>query len=214
MTPQEISDASRNNLNALQDTFWTDTEILGLMYQTMLEMARQTNCIDTIDTSVVSVNGQADYTKPTGMMEIWRITYNGAKLQRIDLREFDSINPNNNLNSGTPFYYLEYDSIITLYPTPDTAALQVKIWAYSEPVVPTAGSTLEIPTTYHDAIIIGTTFRMCPKETAHPLTEFWKLRWTESLAEVKAHVRRKKRGDKFAVVLTEENTLQTQLGII
>ena len=212
MTPQQVLDASRNNLNALNDTFWTDTELLTKLYETMLQMSRETQCIEA-STTITSVAGTQAYSRPTKAPEIWRVEFASAKLQLIDYRQRDQITFNDPTGqSGTPRYYLLYGDVITLYPTPVTAET-ITIYYYGEPAVPTASSTLEIPSIFHDALVSGLTARMTPKDLAHPLTAFWRDKWAVDLDSVRTYLKRRKRGDRFNIVNTEEVNLTTNFGI-
>lgn len=213
MTAQEILDAARDNMNAAGDTNWADTNLLNSLYRVMLYVARKTKCIETSATAT-STSGTSDYTKPTRAIEITRVTYNGAKLQLIDLRQYDSINPNSATSSGTPAYYLYYNDTVTLYPTPSDSSSTIKYWFIQEPAVPTAAATPAIPTVYHDVLVSGLTAEMCPKDLGHPLTAYWRDKYLAGVADIEAHMKRKKRGDRLAVVKSESDMLMNDFGII
>lgn len=212
MTPTQILDASKNNLNAGSDSFWSESELLMSLYRVEMDLALRTRCIETIYTTTTT-SSTAEYTKPTRAIEILRVTYNGAKLQRIDLREYDSINPNSTTSSGTPAYYLYFDDTITLYPTPNDTQT-VKIWSLDEPSVPTISSTLDIPSQYHHVLVDGLTKEMCPKDLGHPLTAYWAGKYLDGVKWVQSHIRLSKRADRFTVVKTEEQMLATEFGVL
>lgn len=214
MTPTQILDAAKNNLNAASDSLWSDGELLTHLYLCQEELAQDTRCIENTATSNI-VAGTADYTYPTRAMEIWRITYNGAKLQKLDHRQFDAINPNNLLASGTPYYYLDFDDTITLYPTPSASVTDgLKFFFYAEPDVTVSGSTLEVPTRYHFALVDGVTARMCPKDLGNPETMYWAQKWETAKVKVRSHIRTRRRSDRFAIVKTEEMSLNSDFGVI
>jgi hypothetical protein len=208
----QVVEGARNNLNALADTLWTDTELYYTLYRVMLRLARETNCIQTKSTAS-TVAGTEDYTVPARTIEVIRVTYEGAKLQFIDLRQYDSMNPNSTTSSGRPAYYLVFGDTVTLYPTPSDVGT-IKYWVVEEPAVPTSGSTLLTPSAYHDVLVDGLTFEMCPKDLGHPLTLFWKDKFESGITRVLTHMKRKKRGDRMAVVKVEESGLSTDFGIL
>lgn len=175
-------------------------------------MARQCRTIENIY-STTSVAGTDEYIKPTRAMEIWRITYAGKKLDYRDFRYIDTMNPNDVASSGTPSFYSYYDDAFFLYPAP-FAAETIKVFSYDEPSVPVIGSTLETPSAYHDVLVDGLTYSMCPKEVGHPLTILWKGEWESGLQRVELYSRRRRRGDKFNTVKTEEQMLTTDFGVI
>lgn len=213
MTTTEVLEAARNNLNSLTDTLWSDTELLGCMYRAMLKMARKTNAIESTATQS-TVAGTSTYAIPTGAIEVWRVTYNGKKLQSITWREYDAMNPNSTTSSGSPTFYIHDGDSLILYPTPD-AAQTLKVWSYNEPTQPTAASyTIPIPTRYHDVLVDGVTAEMCPKDLGHPLTAFYTSKFEKGIEDTKAHVKRRRRGDRMAVVQSEEQSLVTDRGVI
>lgn len=212
MDGAQILEDARNNLNALVDTLWSDDELLQSLYRVMLKVARRTRCIEEVSTTT-TVAGTDEYAFPTRCMEVVRVTYDGSKLQKIDRREYDSINPSSVSSSGRPSYYLVEDDEIILYPNPDSA-VTLKYWTINEPAVPTTTSTLEIPTRYHDVLVDGLTAEMCPKDLGHPLTTFWTGKFNSGIEEIAAHVKQSKRSDRFSIVKTEEEMLTGDFGII
>lgn len=213
MTSQTIIDAARQNLSAVNDTFWSDTELLQKLYQAELQLSRQTNCIEGSH-SDTSVAATATYSVPSLSREVTRVTFNGSKLQFITQRQADEINFNSSTSqSGTPRYYSLYASTMTFYPTPDVSALAIIIFSFDIPNVPTASSTPDTPIPYHDTLVTGLTYLMTPKDLGHPLTLFWREKWASDIQEVRESIRRKKVGDRLNIVQTEENALSTNFGI-
>lgn len=213
MTPQAILDAARNNLNATSDTLWSDTELLTDLYLVQLQLARKTHCIENTSTDV-TVASTANYTKPTRALEIVRLTIDGTKIQKISQREADQLVFNaSSAPSGTPRFYSEFNDTITLYPTPD-AVYTIKYFTYDAPTLPTALSTLEVPVAYHDVLVTGLTFMMCPKDLGNPQTLLWADKWRNALTETWQEIRKSRKSDRFSVVSTEEQNLTTNFGII
>lgn len=213
MTVTEIVDSSRNNLNALTDTLWSAAELYVSLYKVMLKVARKTKCIEA-SASASTIAGTSDYTLSVTANWITRVEYNGAKLQLIDQRQLDSMNPNSVSSSGTPAFYLIRSRTITLYPTPSDAATY-EVQSYDIPSgIPTASTTITIPAVYHDVLVDGLTSMMCPKDLGHPLTEYWQAMFATSQRDMEADIRLKRRGDRFAVVKSEEAGLYTDFGII
>jgi len=217
MTAQQIIDAARNNLNATNDTLWSDTELLNYLYQASLQFSRRVLSIENTHTDT-SVAGTADYTRPSNVLHIWRITFDGNKIQRLSQREVDQLNFNvTTVPTGTPRYYSEFNELITLYPTPDSgsASKTIKYWTYDEAQnITDATQSPEIQTCFHDILVDGVTYRMCPKDLGNPLTLFWRDKWFNGMGEAEAEIRKRRRADKLAVVQTEEKDLTTNFGII
>lgn len=215
MTVTQILESARNNLNAVNDTLWSDSELLIKLYEAMLQMSRRTKCIEATDSSTVSVASTATYNVPTRSIEILRLNYSNRKLQRITEREVDQLVYNTSTpTTGTPIYYSLFADVVTMYPTPDASADVIKFWYYKEPAVPTSVSTLEIPTIGHDALVSGLTYKMMPKDLGHPLTVFWRDKWANDLDEIETFFKRRRVTDRFNRVTNEEGSLTTEFGII
>jgi hypothetical protein len=214
MTPLEVITAARQFHNAIGDTFWSDAELYNHLYFVADRLATEAECIENRYTTP-SVASQQEYARPTRAFRIKRVEYNGQKIDVVDFRDLDSVSLNSTTTpTGTPQYYYEFDSVVGLYPTPDTAALTIKIYSYDYPSFPSATSTLEIPVQYHRALVMGVRAMMSPKELGHPNTGFYSDEWEKAVTEVKRQERRRRRGDKFRRVLREEDLPNTQLGYL
>jgi hypothetical protein len=214
MTPLEVITAARQFHNAVGDDFWSDAELYNHLYFAANRLARESLCIDNRYTTT-SVADQQEYTKPTRAVQIKRVTFDSRKLDPLDMRMIDSINLNTTTTpTGTPQYYYWFDNVIGLYPIPSTASLTIEIWSYDYPSFPSATSTLEVPVQYHDALVFGVRAMMSPKELGHPNTSFYNEKWEQAVKDVRNMEKRRKRGDKFRRVITEEELINTQLGYV
>lgn len=213
MTVTQILEGARNNLNALSDTLWSDSELLIALYRAMSRLAKESQCIQT-SSSQNTVAGTSDYSAPTDLSEIWRVTYDGTKLQKIDRRLLDSMNPNGVTSSGNPAYYLLEGSTITLYPTPSAVAALKTFYFAIPSAVPASGDTLAIPARYHDELTILLTAEMCPKDTGHPFTMLWRSESDRAIARVVSHIRKMRRSDRMALVKLEEACVSGEFGIV
>jgi len=214
MTPSQIETAARNLLNANGSSFWSSDEIIGTyLYMAALELASETFCIENrYETS--SVANQQEYAKPSRMLAVKRIEFDGEKLKPISLQRLDSIDLNSNTTvTGTPQYYAFFDSSIILYPTPSTADLTITIYSYDEPSVPTSTSTLEVPSRFHGYLVIGTAYYMSLKELGHPHVIRLEGQWINAVRRARASVKMFNK-DNFHVVLREQDQPQTPLGMV
>jgi hypothetical protein len=205
MTPSQIETAARRRLNAVNDTFWASEEIIeDCLYFAMLDMVRETRVIEAV-TTTVTVSGTAAYASPTYATEIKRITVAGKVLRLEDFSKIDAMRGNTTTTpSGTPHSFYLWDDSYYLFPTPSSSGDTISIWSFSEPARPSSSSTLEIPTTYHDSLVIGTIYYMVLKEPSDPRIPLFKKQWDEQVAKVRSHVQRKKRTAGFNRVSSEE----------
>lgn len=214
MTPTEIVTTARRRYNAVSDSFWSDEELLNLLYEACLDLSRFTKCIEVIY-STATVVGQQEYQYPTSTIAIKRIQYNGRKLKPVTMREDDSITGLNQstTDSGTPQYYFIWNEILFLRPVPDTVGT-LKIFSYNEPQALTASSTLEIPTQYHTNLADYMASEMAAKDLNFTAAQFYSNKWEKFKVQARQWETKKKRTDSFSAVQDEESSIETFFGAV
>lgn len=214
MTPTQIISAARNKYNAIGDSFFSDDEMLDLIYQAQCEMAVAGFIIESTYTTSTVIS-QQEYTLPSNCIGIKRITYNGKKLKPINFREDDTITGLNASTSdtGTPQYYAEWNDIIYLRPIPDSVGT-LKIFSESSPSTLSISSTLEIPDHFHMTIVDFITGQMASKDLNFTLAKMYGDRWEMGKLEAVKWQRKKKRRDSFASVQDEDKSIEGFLGIV
>src|SRR3990167_6725804 len=214
MTPQQIETAARNRYNAIGDNFWSQAEILDMIYLAMLELSSFALPIEKTYTTSTVVS-QQEYDFPSQLISIKRIEYAGAKLSPIDFRDDDALTLNNaaTTDEGTPQYYMIWNEVIILRPIPDAIGT-LKIRGYVEPQIPTVSSTLELPTMWHAAIIDFCTREMFAKEKDTSWYDRYDRKWQSWMIQAKQWAARKKRTDGYAVVKNEDSASVSLLGAI
>lgn len=214
MTPLEIEEAARNKYNSEGDNFWSTDEIMGLIYEAELELAREAINIERIYTTS-SVIGQQTYSIPTNAISIKRIEFDGSKLERISFREDDTVT---NLQAdtdetGTPVYYFEWNELIYLRPIPSTVAT-IRIFTYDEPAAVTSLSTLEVPTQFHRDLVNYVVREMALKDQNMAIANTYAAFWEKAIKQAKAWTKKRKRGDEFAIVKNGDDMPRSILGVV
>lgn len=214
MTPTEIESAARNRYNAVGDTFFSSSEILDLMYQACVELAREANLIEQVYTTSTVIS-QQEYSYPTTAMAIKRITYEGAKLQPITMREDDAITglSASTTDSGTPAYYFIWNKEIYLRPIP-AAVGTLKIFTVNEPQAITSTSTLEVPTHFHMDLTHYICASMAMKDGNQQTWQMHEDKWQKVLMSAKKWARLNKRADSFSNVQDEDQLIGGYLGLV
>jgi hypothetical protein len=214
MTPSQIEEAARRRYNSVSDSFWSSDEIFELIYDACLELALETKCIERLF-STTTVASQQDYSFPSNVLAIKRVTYDGKKLKPINMREDDAITGLNQsiASEGSPTFYYQWDYTISLRPLPSDA-LTLKIWAYVLPSAITSTSTLEIPEEFHMKLVNYIVAEMAAKDSNSDMAVYYSKRWDRAKLDILRWVAVRKRTDAFAVVQDEENSAGTYLGII
>lgn len=217
MTPAQIETAARRKYNSASSSFYSAAEIYDLIYQAELEIARETRMLEGYTTTTSTASTQT-ISFPTGVLEIKRVEYNGAKLQRIDFREDDAITLLNSSTTatGTPLYYFEWNDTIYLRPIPDTSSVTIKIYYYKMPTaVTTSSQTLEVPALFHMCIADFVAGELAAKDVQFDIAQYYRGLWYDRhLPAMRKWVAKKKTGDAYKVVKDEESLASTVFKVI
>lgn len=214
MTPTQIETAARNRYNAASDSFFSSSEILDYMWQACVELSRDTNLIENVYLTTTVAN-QQEYAYPSTAIALRRVSYNGAKLQLITMREDDAITGlvQSTTDSGTPAYYFIWNRQIYLRPIPADAGT-LKIFTFNEPQVLTSVSVLEIPTHFHMDLVYYICAAMAMKDSNQNVAKMYDDKWQQVLMNAKKWARLNKRADKFSNVQDEEHLIGGYLGLV
>ncbi len=211
MTPAQVEEYSRNRYNAINDTFWSSTEILKYIYDAAMELSRETLSIERTYTSTTVASTQA-YDFPTTTMAIKRVTWDGKKLTPMSMREDDAVTGLNmtTTDTGNPEYYWIWDNAIYLRPIPASAAT-LKLWTYNFPDVPTATSTLEVPTQFHLKLCNYVNQQMALKDQNYTAARYYGGTWQKDIIDIKKWMKMMKRMDGFTSVKDENLMVETYI---
>lgn len=214
MTPTQIETAARNRYNAISDSFWSQDEILNLLYGACLDLSRECLLIERSYTTS-TVASQQEYAYPTSAIAIKRVSYDGKKLKPITMREDDSITGLNQSTTATatPQYYFIWNQTISLRPIPSSVGT-LKIYTYNEPSAITITSTLEIPTQFHMDLVDYIVGEMAAKDLNFTAAQYYQAKWEKAKIAAKRWAKRKNRGDSFNVVQDEDMMIEGYLGIV
>lgn len=215
MTPTELEQMARERYNAVGETFWSSAEMRNLMYAACVELGIETECIERTY-STTTVADTAEYEFPTNIVIPKRVTYYGAKLEPINMRQGDALTLNQNgvTTTGTPQWYSQFNNTFTLYPTPNDAQ-ELKVWGIVEPQqITTASTELESPTWTHARLVNYMLSEMYAKDKDFGAADKYRGKWEQDKLWVKRVMKTKRRGDSPAQVLDEEHLPKTLLGLI
>ncbi len=215
MTPLQINTAARQRYNAVGDPFWSDEEIYNQIYQACLQFANEAFLVERTFTTT-SVAGQREYDFPTNALAIKRITYDGKKLMPISFREDDvyTILNSQTTSTGVPNAYVMWNNVLYLRPIPSTAALNIEVFAYTQPQVVTSNSSLEIPVEYHMSLVNFILSEMSAKNKNYEGAQYYLGLWEKDVNRAKRLGRKKNIGDAFNIVKNVDILPQIDLGSI
>lgn len=218
MSPADILTMARARYNAVSDSFFTDLELYGAIYQAQLELSNDMNIIEALYTTT-TVSGTRQYAFPTQTRMIKRVEFInlsgvGVKLEPITMREDDALTLVNVASTtlGTPQFYTIFNYSIYLRPIPDTTACTLKVYSYNEPQSITSTSVLEVPTAFHMDIVDYVVMQMYLKDKDPTMAQAYKILWDQAKLRCKRWIQKRKRSDAFTVVMNEDNLAVTLTG--
>lgn len=219
MTPAQVLAYVRRQVHESSPNFWSDAEIYGYMWDAEQIIVREYQCYETTDTSTSTVASTQAYAWPTGCLYITRLTYDGVKLQKISQSDQDALDGTSygsTLSSAKPEFYWEYGDYVYLYPVPNAAAT-LKFFYAKEPTEITSSSTaFSVPALFHRSIPFYCLHLMYAKrgEDDEGKATYFNNLWLRSLADNGRYWERRRHGDMYSVVRTEDNYNTTSLGLI
>lgn len=215
MTPAQIETAARRKYNSASSSFFATAEIYDLIYQAELEIARETKMLEGL-TTTTSTSGTRSYSYPTGVLEIKRVEYDGAKLERIDFREDDilTIFDSATTVTGTPLYYSDWGNTLYLRPTPAVSSDTITIYYYKEPTIVTSASqALEVPALFHMSIVDYVVAEMATKDLNNSMAQVYFDKWyNKHIPAMKLWTSKRKTGDSFKTVRDENTLIGSRVG--
>lgn len=204
-TLSQLIEDCRQRYNAVGDKFFADSEIFDLIYEAQMEVALETQAIEKIFTATTVV-GQREYDYPTNALRIFRITYDGERLNQISFLEDDSVTgeDENTSNTSTPRYYSIFADRIFLRPVPDEAKT-LKIYAHVTPSQLTSDTdALDVNERYVIFVKDYVLSQMYAKDKNNSMVQYHESRWQRALDRIKRADRKRKIGDVYGVVHNDE----------
>lgn len=200
MTPLQIETAARRTYNAVSDGFWSQDEIMNLIWHAQSELALEGDLIErTFETTTTS--GTQEYAYPTNAYAIRRVTYNGERVEPYSFEEDDdyTLFDSDTTETGTPRFFIPFNETIIFRPIPDSA-VTLKIRAYCDAQAVTTTSSLEVPTVFHKFIIAYVLKEMVSKDQNAPFHDRYALQWERALAKAAQFKSKTKRKAGFRTV--------------
>lgn len=206
MTPSDLETYVRQRYNAVGDTFFPTAEIMNFFYQGQIELAIETNCIQSTYTTS-SVDGQRAYDFPTDAISVRRVEYDGARIYPSDFIDDDVLTGNSpdTTSEGIPQFYQIWGSQIYLRPKPNASSETIKVYSYDMPSIPTAAGTLDVPSYAHVYLADYALYCMTMQDKNTALADRFLEKWEQNKVMVKKIEASRMVGDSFRVVKDEDH---------
>lgn len=146
--------------------FITEADVIDWVNEGQLVIARETKCLSTS----VSNNASAfPIAKPSDLLKIERVTYNGQPVVYCDIEDLDSKYLDLTTKDIPVFYYINNNQIC-LYPDGNDSDTKQVVVAYARIPASIAliSDALTIPTAFHEDLVSFVLIR------AHERNENWK----------------------------------------
>ena len=216
MTPAQILSRARALFNEDSADLWSDDAARGFMWEGETIVASLIGGYETVDTSITTANGTAEYTIPADTLVLRRVTWNGVKLKKITLQELDTLEApsyGGSLSTGNPTDYYEWGTVIGLYPTP-TSAEQLKLWITKAPAEITSSSTaFSIHQMFHHDLTDYLLWKMYDKDD-DTRGDKYQAQWERNLVKAERKYRDYQNRDRNLLVKNADISPETELGII
>lgn len=203
LTVQNILDRARYRYNAINDDFFSDCELMDLIFDAQSILAKEGWCIEKTYTTP-AIDGTRTYTYPTTTLAIKEVRHDYDILLKVKL----AADPKTSSTEveGTPRQYSVWQDTIYLYPTPDTDGsldgsgnrvnyIDIKVYKYPDAITSTS-DLIEVPEEYKEDLIYFMLQWMALKDQNTVLSDRYKLLWDEAVLRAKKQRRKRLRGDR------------------
>ena len=214
MTPAQILSTVRYQINEPTANFWADQEIYDYQWQAECIINDLTKCNEQTYSGITTSANVAEYSMPSNVLFVTRVTWDYARLKKIDFRELENrewLSYGQTIQSGEPDSYYIFGNNIGLYPTPNDTQL-TKLWFIAQPAQLTSSSTsFDIPQYFHHLIPDYCLWRMWSKDQESDRAPFHMTRWQENLQQAVISWQQRQKSDKIFVV-KDSNLYPNTLG--
>jgi len=214
MTPAQILQTVRDQINEPVANFWSDSEIYNYQWQAECIINDLTKCNEQTNSSISTTSDVAEYSMPTGLLFITRVTWDYVRLKKIDFRELENrewLTYGQVIQSSEPDSYYIFGNNIGLYPTPNQSQ-NVKIWGIWQPSsITTASSGFDVPEYFHHLFPDYCLWRVWSKDQESDRAAFHKDQWEKNLQQAVISWQTRQRSDKIFVT-KDSNLYPNTLG--
>lgn len=208
MTPADLETYVRRRYNAVSDNFFSQEEIYTYFWAGQMELATETLCIQSIDTSITSTASTRGYSLPTNTLALARAEFDGERIYPNDFVDDDALtgnNPDDDI-SGTPTNYQVFGDTIYLRPVPSTSSLTLKLYLYKLPTNPSSSGTLDVPSRYHLALADYALYCILTKDKNPNMAASHLALWNQHKKMAVQTEKLRRSGDSFNVVKDTEES--------
>jgi len=215
MTTPEFLEYCRGIHNADSDSFWSDTEIIGLINARIKEITSVLGLVPAtaVDTSVI---GTQAYNFPTDFQFIEHMLYDGNPIGHINFRQWETRKLSGITPTGTPKHYVIWNRQVLLVPTPVAAGDDITFYGYKSPSTLTGiADAIDIPEALHYRLADGVIGDMFVKDQNVQLAGRYEQKWISvHIPAIYEYKTQMEFADKYPVVTDSESSIESQYGVV
>jgi len=207
LTVTNILTRARQRYNAVDDDFYSDAELMDMLFDAQSVLAKEGWVIEKTFTTP-AISGTRTYTYPDTTLAIKEVRHDYDLLRKAKLRDDPKTDATE--STGTPIEYALWDDTIYLYPTPDTAGsldassnrvnyIDIKVYKYPDDIT-TTSDPIEVPEEYKEDLVYYLLMWMALKDQNTVLSDRYKLIWDEAVSRARKQRKRRLRGQSNSVV--------------
>lgn len=223
MTVQQMLDFIRNRHNEASASTpnWSDDELFALIEAKCNEALSILGLYEAIDTSLSTLTSTNEYTIPTDIVRLRRVSVNGIPLKYVNWRQYESRQSSGTIASGSPREWTQFAGTLFFDKTPSTASQTIKLLCEKrQGSITSISSTINAPTVFHYAICDGVLADTFAKDLNMGMAQFYERRWSGSdgrgghKADMREYAKRRKRVGSPTTVIDADSVNETEHGVV
>lgn len=215
MVPTDVLSRVRDQLAETTAAFWTNAELYRYMTDGEREMVRTLEC-NIVTTAHTSTTGTSGYANPSDCLEVYRLTFDGVPLRKLDRnkRDIDMLDMpgyGGTGQSGDPTHYYEVNGYVQLWPNPARSATVGFQFLKDSSALVSGSTAFTIPANHHTPLQDYVLYRAYLKDQDQGKSEWYKREYMRGIADSERREHRRRWAGGFPSV-KDVNTNYNQLG--
>lgn len=187
MIPSDVLSRVRDQLAETTAAFWTDAEIYRYITDAEREINLTVEC-NIATTAHTTTTGTSGYTLPADCLSVYRLTYDGVPLRRLDRnkRDIDGLDMpgyGGTGQSGDSTHYYEVGGYVYLWPNPSRAVTIDYQFLKQPSAVTTSSTAFTVPANFHTPIQDYALYRAYLKDQDQGKAEWYKREFMQGMGD-------------------------------
>jgi len=218
MVPTDVLSRVRDQLAETTAAYWTNAELYRYMTDGEREVNNMFEC-NVSTTAHTSTTGTSGYTNPDDCLVIYRLTYDGVPLKKLDRNKrgvdaLDMPGYGGTGESGNPTHYYELNGTVQLWPNPDASATVGFQFLKDTSALVSGSTAFEVPANHHTPLQDYVLYRAYLKDQDQGKSEWYKREFLQGLADSQRREYQKKWAGGFPQVRDVNSDFTTYDGLV